>query len=96
MGDMADYLLENIYDEYDPWEREFGIPSDVRLDGFDNLMMNEDGSFVGPRGSARTKTCRCCGTTELVWGRHGGRWLLHDSNGVHQCPTNPYGKLRAD
>ena len=88
---MADDFLDYILTEYDPWEAEFGIPSDTRISGFDNVMMTEDGSFVGPR-RATTKTCRCCGTTGLTWGQHEGRWLLHDNNGVHQCPKNPYNK----
>ena len=40
---------------------------------------------------AQTKTCRCCGSSDLVWGRHQGKWRLFQSGSsqLHNCPVNP-------
>jgi len=45
-----------------------------------------DGPLCRPQ---RTKTCRCCGETRLVWMAIQGRWVLGNGRTVHSCPVNP-------
>lgn len=36
------------------------------------------------------KTCRCCGTKNLHWGKIGEKWwLFDDNNAEHRCVTHP-------
>lgn len=87
MSDIADYELDALGEPFrDMYGNEY--------DGFDNVdcPYGEDGPAfrVAPLHS---KTCKHCGTSGLFWGTVDGRWLLHDSEGVHACPVNLNGIL---
>lgn len=83
MGDMADFVLDQLFDP--------DFDNDYELDGFHNVMYNnETGEMEGPYSSTKFKTCRACGITQLVWSRHKKKWRLFTTGGkLHQCKVNP-------
>ena len=42
------------------------------------------------RGRINYKVCRCCGKDGLHWKQVEGKWLLHNSEGIHKCEKNLY------
>jgi hypothetical protein len=82
MGEMADYELDAMCEPFHDMDGN-------EYDCFDNVYCpeGEDGPAYRAPNSYQ-KTCRCCGAGGLHWGNVGGKWLLHDSNGVHKCPVN--------
>lgn len=81
MGDMADLLLEQMWDE-----------DDGGVNGYDNLMYDEDtNSYYGPGRRSKSKpVCRYCGKKNLYWQQYNNRWLLYESDDkVHNCPKHP-------
>lgn len=90
MGEMADFVLDQILAE----ELEEG-PEIESEDGYPSrrppLRFGTERQLSNWR-----KTCRCCGTTDLVWNQHQGRWRLFTLEGtIHQCPKNPLKELIA-
>lgn len=69
-----------------------GEEADFQLDqyywglSFEQDIEEED----GPVMPVTTKTCRCCGETNLVWGRAEGKWrLFTEDQKLHVCKVNP-------
>ena len=72
---MSDYLIEQGMTEYEEWDSEWD--DDVNSD-------------IEPFPVRRTKTCKFCNETGLVWLCVNSKWRLHSSNGkMHICPVNP-------
>ena len=84
MGEMADMAIEETLTHADMVEagryEEAGYRS-----GHSSVPV------VSPlHGPPRTKTCRCCGETGLIWMEHRDRWRLGKlGGGLHDCPVNP-------
>lgn len=55
MGEMADDFLDWVLTPHDPYLDEFGFHSGDTIDGFDNLMLNEDGSWRGSHDNYKYK-----------------------------------------
>lgn len=87
MGDMADEFLNDVMDDEElTLDYMFG---DINTsDAVDRGILDELGALP-TSGRSMPKTCRCCGTTGLTWGRYRGKWRLFNKQGVHRCPTNP-------
>lgn len=86
MGDMADYVNEQIeQDYYDLYQYRSGVMS--HDEAYDRGIIDEFGCEYY---SYRTKTCRCCGEKNLEWGKYKGKWRLFKiGGGIHVCPVHP-------
>lgn len=92
MGDMADYFLEQVWDEEDA-RLDYRMGHMSTEEAFERGIIDEFGAeyhhgrnFTASGGS---KTCRCCGTRGLVWGQHKGKWRLFEGQKIHKCLQNP-------
>jgi hypothetical protein len=81
MGDMADWALEQLFD---PDFEDYEDCSEEPIDGFDNVMRNDDGSITGP-GHKKEKTCNRCGEPGLHWEQSDYGWRLHHASGLLHC-----------
>ncbi len=86
MGDMADYVNEQIELEYE-FRHQWRSGQLSHEEAYDLGVIDEQGSEYGTE--RLLKTCRCCGKSGLTWGSHKGKWLLFDGNDLHACPVNP-------
>lgn len=83
MGDMADYVNEQMEEEV---ERRF----DYRMgrmspcEAYDQGIIDEHGAEYGTRKSV---TCKHCGERFLFWMKTADGWRTADSSGIHICPT---------
>lgn len=86
MGEMADYHLDEVLD-HEETISDFRRGLISMQDAFDLGLINEHGGEIGTE--AQPKTCRCCGTTGLSWGKHNEKWRLFDNGKIHVCPVKP-------
>lgn len=72
MGDMADWIIDNGYDEWMDFDPEtYGMPD------FDDAQV-----FPGPKRFS----CKYCHKTGLVWRQFENGWrLTNDDGSIHKC-----------
>ncbi len=87
MGDMADYYLDLGFND-DQLIEEYHAGRISQPEAYEMGLIDEQGYEYQYQRS--TKTCRCCGSVNLHWEMVDGKWLLHDNEGVHNCPVNPF------
>lgn len=80
MGEMADLLLEQMWDE-----------DGGGCTSYDDIVYEEEtDSYYGPERHRRPPTCRYCSKKNLLWMKIKERWFLHEQDGnIHDCPKNP-------
>lgn len=86
MGDMADYVNEQIEQEYndrDAWRRgELSWE-----EAYDRGVVDETGAEYC--SGIKVVTCRCCGVGGLYWKQVKGKWRLFSEGYIHKCSVNP-------
>ena len=89
MGDMADYYLQEVWDEEDA-RLDYIMGGMTLEEAYERGIVDEFGALHSPiAGSPASKTCRCCGRRGLQWGQHQGKWRLFEGQKLHNCPQNP-------
>jgi hypothetical protein len=98
MGDMADFALEQAWDDLEAyWEYEEGHIS--HAEAYDQGIIDEQGFVIGnprampwvtnsPNAGFRAKTlpCRYCGKQGMKWTQTGAGWRLKEPDGqIHNC-----------
>ncbi len=83
MGDMAEFAVSAGLDD-----EEFLLANPSQIELYERGLVDELGYLMRSRNTIST-TCRCCGTTGLVWRLLRGRWLLFSGKELHDCPVNP-------
>lgn len=87
MGDMADYVLQQI-ELYEEHYFDWVVGSMSNEDAMDCGILDENGILV--KGTTKKKkTCRYCNEAGLHWENYKGSWRLFSSKGIHNCPINP-------
>jgi hypothetical protein len=74
MGEMADFALEKLLDEW-------------TIDFLEDEYFNDYGDDKAVYNDERThKVCKYCKTSNLHWEQHDGKWRLYDQSGtLHTC-----------
>ena len=87
MGDHADDCMEACEDfEYNRSMYRSGMLS--HDDAYYAGVIDESGCEQ-VAGCQQPVTCRHCHKRDLHWCEVDGNWLLHDDNGIHNCPKKP-------
>ena len=89
MGEMADFALDQVETEEEA-RLQFRTGGMGHAEAFERGIIDARGYEDSAYNGAPAKTCRCCGTSGLVWGEHNGKWRLFSGPGkLHECPANP-------
>ena len=89
MGDMADMALDHV-DDMEELRLDYRTARIDDCEAYDLGIIDECGVYIGPGyGRNRSRTCRCCGKTGLLWGKVDGKFRLFDGKVIHHCPVNP-------
>jgi hypothetical protein len=92
MGDMADYLNEQIED-FEESRADYYSGRIIMLEAYDRGIIDERGydpAYIRRTSKHTTSaTCRCCGRSGMTWAQVNKKWTLHEGKVVHQCPVNP-------
>jgi len=85
MGDMADFVLNDVLDDEEARSR-YHSGNMSETSAFDRGIVDELG-FEGENNKRRRlTTCKYCGQGGLLWKRtNNGRWRLLELNKVHTC-----------
>ena len=90
MGDMADMVLQDIFDSEDAIS-DYRRGAMTIEEAYERGIIDELGADLTP---IVTRTCRCCGKTGLRWDKFELKWRLFDGASLHRCPKVPLNNIK--
>jgi len=85
MGDMADFVLNDVLDDEEARAR-FRSGGMSQISAFDRGIIDELG-FEGKGADIKKgrTVCKHCGQGGLLWKQYYGRWRLFELTRIHTC-----------